>query len=54
MPDGTTLPPTGKRIVLRFCEVWRFRNGKVVSLYNYGDNLPLLQQLGLMPGAGSS
>jgi hypothetical protein len=51
MPDGSTVPPTGKHVVLRFCEVWRIRDGKVISLHNYGDNLSLLQQLGLMPGA---
>ncbi|GAC1533546.1 MAG: hypothetical protein NVS2B7_00820 [Herpetosiphon sp.] len=51
MPDGSTVPPTNRTLELRFCEVWRFKDGKIVSLDNYGDNLPLLQQLGLMPTA---
>lgn len=49
MPDGSSVPPTGKRLLLRFCEVWRYEGGELVSLHNYGDNLPLLQQLGLLP-----
>jgi steroid delta-isomerase-like uncharacterized protein len=49
MPDGTEVPPTGKKIELRFCEVWRFQDGKVRSLHNYADNLALMQQLGLIP-----
>jgi predicted ester cyclase len=51
MPDGSNLPPTGKKLTLAFVEVWRIRNGKVISLHAYSDNVPLLQQLGLMPGA---
>jgi steroid delta-isomerase-like uncharacterized protein len=47
MPDGSEIPPTGKSFEISFCEVWRFRNGKVGRLDNYADNLQLLQQLGL-------
>jgi ketosteroid isomerase-like protein len=49
MPDGTTLPPTGKKLELRFIEVWRYKNGELVSLHNYSDSLALLQQLGVIP-----
>jgi len=49
LPDGSTLPPTGKRIERRFIEVWRYKDGQLVSLHNYGDSLGLLQQLGLLP-----
>ena len=53
MPDGSALPPTGKRLELRFIEVWRYKDGQLVSLHNYGDNLPLLQQLGVIPAPAS-
>lgn len=49
MLDGSELPATNRKIELRFCEVWRMKDGKVVSLYNYGDNLALLHQLGVIP-----
>ncbi len=49
MPDGTEIPPTGRKIEVSFCEVWRFRDGKVISLHNYADNLALMQQLGMTP-----
>lgn len=49
MPDGTEVPPTGKKIEVRFCEVWRFEGGKVKSLHGYADNLTVMGQLGLIP-----
>lgn len=49
MPDGTEVPPTGKGIEVRFCEVWRFAGGKVESLHNYADNVTVMAQLGLIP-----
>jgi predicted ester cyclase len=49
MPDGSEVPPTGKQVHLQFCEIWRIKDGKIVSLHNYGDNVPLMVQLGLMP-----
>lgn len=49
MPDGGEVPPTGNRIELRFCEVWRFEGGKVRSIHNYADNLTAMAQLGLLP-----
>jgi steroid delta-isomerase-like uncharacterized protein len=53
-PDGSEVPPTGKRIELRFCEVWRMEAGKVRSLHNYADNLALMQKLGLIPEPGGA
>ena len=32
-PDGTSLPATGKRVEVPFCEVWRVRDGKLASLH---------------------
>jgi steroid delta-isomerase-like uncharacterized protein len=51
-PDGTSLPATGKRVEVPFCEVWRVRDGKLASLHYYGDNMSFYQQLGLIPGMG--
>jgi len=49
MPDGSEVPPTGRRIEVRFCEVWRMEGGRVRCLYSYSDNLAAMQQLGLIP-----
>jgi len=47
-PDGE-VEPTGASVDLRFADVSRVRNGKVVSYHTYYDQLGLLTQLGLMP-----
>jgi ketosteroid isomerase-like protein len=52
------IPPTGKAVTLPICEVWRVRDGKLVSLMNYADGVTIMTQLGLMPapadgGAGA-
>lgn len=44
------IPPTGKTLDLRFCEVWSVRGGKLASIHNYQDMATLLQQIGMMPG----
>lgn len=49
LPDGNEVPPTGKRIEVPFCEVWRFEGDKVRSLHSYSDNMTVMGQLGLMP-----
>jgi steroid delta-isomerase-like uncharacterized protein len=49
LPDGSEVPPTGRRIEVPFCEVWRIEAGKVKSLHSYSDNLIVLGQLGLAP-----
>lgn len=41
------IPPTGKRVELRFCDVIRFQAGKVAGLSTYFDSGSLLQQLGV-------
>lgn len=51
LPDGSTIPATGKRVELHFCEVWRIESGRVVSLHSYADNMEFMQQAGLMPAA---
>ncbi|MFQ5890840.1 MAG: ester cyclase [Gemmatimonadota bacterium] len=48
LPDGE-IPPTGKRIALRSCQVIRIRGGKAISMRQYFDMLTLLSQLGVAP-----
>lgn len=56
--DGTfrtpagDLPPTSRRGELQFCEVFRFRDGKVVEARSYFDVMSLLIQLGVGAPAG--
>jgi steroid delta-isomerase-like uncharacterized protein len=49
LPDGTELPPTGKRVEIRGMELVRVRDGKIVLNTLYYDNLAALAQLGLVP-----
>jgi len=49
-PAGT-FQPTGKRIPMRVCEVSRVRDGEIVSLHLYWDNLAFMQALGAIPAA---
>ena len=48
MPTGD-VPPTGRLVELRFCDVYRIGKGKIVSYRSYYDALGFLQQLGLIP-----
>jgi len=48
MPTGD-VPPTGRLVELRFCDVYRIRNGKIVSYRSYYDALSFMQQLGFIP-----
>ncbi len=50
-PSGQ-IPPTGRDVELRFCNIVQVRNGKVASQHTYYDALGLLQQLGLIPPQG--
>ncbi len=48
---GGTLPATGKHGELACCEIFRLRDGKIVSGRFYYDALTLLTQLGVAAGA---
>lgn len=50
LPDGTKLPPTGKRVQTKGMELVRVRNGKIATHHEYWDNMALAGQLGLLPG----
>jgi steroid delta-isomerase-like uncharacterized protein len=49
LPDGTELPPTGKRVKIRGMEVVRVRDGKIVLNSLYYDTMAVAVQLGLVP-----
>jgi predicted ester cyclase len=53
MPDGTELPPTGKRVELKGMELVRFRGGKVAVHHEYWDNMAVAGQLGVLPEAAA-
>jgi steroid delta-isomerase-like uncharacterized protein len=48
MPTGD-VPPTGRPVELRFCDVYRISNGKIVSYRSYYNALSFMQQLGFIP-----
>ena len=50
LPDGTELPPTGRRVEIRGMELVQMRDGRIVVDNLYYDNLASLVQLGLIPG----
>lgn len=52
-PAGT-LPATGKKVEVRFCEVMQFRGDKTVAGRLYFDAATLLQQLGVLSSEGAS
>jgi ketosteroid isomerase-like protein len=48
LPDGQSLPPTGKQVRVRSVDVATVREGKIVRHDFYFDQLDMLSQLGLM------
>jgi predicted ester cyclase len=49
LPDGSELPPTGRRVEVQGMELVRVRDGKVVVDNLYYDNVAVAAQLGLLP-----
>jgi steroid delta-isomerase-like uncharacterized protein len=49
LPDGTQLPPTGKRVEIKGMEFVQVRDGKIVLDNLYWDSMAVLDQLGLVP-----
>jgi steroid delta-isomerase-like uncharacterized protein len=49
LPDGTHLPPTGRRVEIRGMELVQVRDGKIVLDNLYYDSMAVLTQLGLVP-----
>ena len=49
MPDGTEVPPTGRRLEVEGMEVVELRDGKIVLNTLYYDMLSVVAQMGLLP-----
>ena len=50
-----SLPATGRRVKLPFCDIWKVRNGRIIENRIYYDQVTFLGQLGLLmstQGAG--
>jgi steroid delta-isomerase-like uncharacterized protein len=52
-PAGT-IPVTGRRVELRFAELYELREGKIARLHAYYDTSTMMRQLGLLPPQGST
>jgi ketosteroid isomerase-like protein len=50
-PDGETIPPTGKSVRVRACDIVTVKDGSVTSHRFYFDQMEFLGQLGLLPEA---
>ena len=48
------LPATGKQVTMTGIAIARLAGGKVVEVLDMGDNLGLLQQLGVVPAPGQA
>jgi len=48
------IPPTGRSVEFRLCEVYKFRDGKIVSGHTHFDSLGMMTQIGVVapPGQG--
>lgn len=53
MPEGE-LPPTGRTIALRTCEVLRVSEGRIVSSHIYYDQAEFLSQLGVLEATATT
>ena len=49
LPDGTDVPPSGKRLEIRGMELVKVREGKIVVDNLYYDTSAVAVQLGLVP-----
>jgi steroid delta-isomerase-like uncharacterized protein len=47
-PEGSIMP-TGKKVDIPFCDVFKIKNGKIVSHNSYFDTATMMKQLGLIP-----
>jgi steroid delta-isomerase-like uncharacterized protein len=53
-PNGVEIPATGRKLDFPFVGIFQVRDGKISSIRLYYDQIEVLTQLGLMPGAMSS
>jgi ketosteroid isomerase-like protein len=52
--EGLRVPPTGRSVRLRECNIVTVKNGMAVSHRQYFDQLDLMSQLGLMESGGDT
>jgi len=50
-PDGESIPPTGKSVRVRGCDIATVENGLIKSHHFYFDQMEFFGQLGLAPDA---
>jgi steroid delta-isomerase-like uncharacterized protein len=48
------IPPTGRQVSIGLIDIVRVADGKVVEHWSMGDNLGMMQQLGVIPQLGDS
>jgi steroid delta-isomerase-like uncharacterized protein len=46
------IPPTGRRVNMGLIDIVRIADGRVVEHWSMGDNLGMMQQLGVVPRPG--
>ena len=46
------IPPTGRRVSMGLIDIVRISEGRVVEHWSVGDNLGMMQQLGVIPEPG--
>lgn len=49
LPNGTEVPPSGRAVRLPECAVFEVREGQVVRMVVYADQLDTARQLGMLP-----
>ena len=54
MPDGTEVPPTGKRAECKCMDLVQVRDGKLTVHRMYYDSMAVIRQLGLLPDGAST
>jgi steroid delta-isomerase-like uncharacterized protein len=52
-PNGVEIPATGRKVDFPFVGVFKVTDGKISSIRIHYDQIEVLTQLGLMPGATS-
>jgi len=50
--DYMGMPATGKSFSIGAVDIFRFEGGKIVERWGHGDNIGMMQQLGVMPPPG--
>jgi predicted ester cyclase len=48
------IPPTGRRVSMGLIDIVRIADGRVVEHWSMGDNLDMMQQLGVIPQQGEN